>query len=853
MAAAVCSRPCTPASTARAAAAATAAAAAASTAATAATAAATAATAAALDAMLQPADEPDADTLAHAHARAAAAVEPGARRQKQRRAHAHLALGPATISSRCDDDTKASHGWRLVTDASTLWSRDTTPEAPPSCLSTSPFDPSRLAHSPQSRHLPLHAMNSLHCHAASSWSTTAPPKVTLLQPPLSYSTNAKHLKPPPLPRPSPPPLHHGPRPSRPRQLCRHHHDSFSPSVPSIAKPPPVHLTPNQTSHLGAMVARETYSTILQCPPLTAAPHSPNPLPIGHNRVKDGPLKPSRQQTNPVSESPASSTRPSDTDSESSASSVDDPIVFRNARLFPPQFPAPFTKQPSIRRSRLEATSRIVSYMSKHRCSQSPLRACPGAVTWSATSAETASENQDSSSCQEFPYLEVDVLWQKLNNKRANVHDIKRNMAQKRQQLKLLRHEANQADNNFMNIIRPMLVGCQGLPRAQMELLDNRMTSMQSIRDNYYLCESDYEALEDTMDDEANELTDLETRFFSLLAAGQARVREGSESKSGSSDKMGARDKVPLDLKGICGQKSLDDIHPLYAELTSAVGDLKNAREELTDLNVQHEQYEYEYQLHKTTGKRPPPDMGEFLEEYPEEHQRMMADVLSLEAKVQELKQECEQKRVMRKHMSLPMEYDLYPKTKLVDMHLEDKASILANRLTLEHDRFGTILSSPNHLLARPEPMTSYQALKAAEQLDDEDAGKRDAYHQALKEYSIDSLLMQEGEQDGKPDFINRWLLQQLQQSSLNVQLLRSVFTSSQSLKIGDETKWQLDVLHFWSRDSTAYQMDGNASRGTDSSSNRTPRSGTPQRSRAASDSQVQRHERHRIGNTVSLP
>lgn len=71
----------------------------------------------------------------------------------------------------------------------------------------------------------------------------------------------------------------------------------------------------------------------------------------------------------------------------------------------------------------------------------------------------------------------------------------------------------------------MLVSQRSLRHTLAQLLDARMADMQDLRDDYHVRESDYEVLELTMDREERELSNLETRFFNLLAAGtRARAR-----------------------------------------------------------------------------------------------------------------------------------------------------------------------------------------------------------------------------------------------------------------------------------------------------------------------------------------
>lgn len=104
--------------------------------------------------------------------------------------------------------------------------------------------------------------------------------------------------------------------------------------------------------------------------------------------------------------------------------------------------------------------------------------------------------------------------------------------------------------------------------------------------------------------------------------------------------------------------------------------------------------------------------------------------------------------------------------------------------------------------------------------------------------------------------MNRWLLQQLRMSRLNVQLLHSTFISSRSLKIRNLWRWQHDVIFYWWRDNTVDLTEGEdpGHRFTTLGSDYSSRLGTPEMSRAASDGQVGRPPRalHRFDSDDAI-
>ncbi|RDA91969.1 hypothetical protein CP533_1353 [Ophiocordyceps camponoti-saundersi (nom. inval.)] len=590
------------------------------------------------------------------------------------------------------------------------------------------------------------------------------------------------------------------------------------------------------------------------------------------------------------------------ESSSSSSSIEDPIAYRNARLFPPQFPAQSAPPP---RSRTLATSRITSWVHKYEQSRSPerrknrrrrrrrkRRLLPVAESSSHPSSSSPSSPSSSSSPFSSDDVEdasdvscgssaqVQMLWQQLKQRRDKLGQVKRCMAKKRQELRCLRRQQDEADNALMSILRPMLVSQRGLLQTSAQTLDSRMAVMQDLRDDYRCLESEYETLELTMDEEEKELNRLETRFFTLLGAGHNSRKpasgypaaSGSDAGSGRSPSFSSKQpQLPYELTGISAHKDVEDVHPLYSRLTSAMGDLENARDDYQELLYLEEQYRHESEVGTSTGKKATAEARDFLAEFPAEETRLKTQVSTLEHEVDQLKARCEAKKVMRKHMSVGMAYALGPRAaKFQDIELDDTASILSRRpQSLAHASFPELLSQPDHVLGSPQPLTALQAFRAATRLPDHHPEKRERQRLTAKEYAIESLMR--GDDQGAAavtaggDLVSRWLLQQLRQSALAVTLLHSTFVSSRSLRIRDTWRWQRDVLYYWWRDDTVRSArhgdhvggggggrrgggryhGANHDGGTLSAvgSSNSSRPGTPRMTRAASDGVLGRRER----------
>lgn len=574
----------------------------------------------------------------------------------------------------------------------------------------------------------------------------------------------------------------------------------------------------------------------------------------------------------------------DDSSESSASSEEDPLVYRNAMRFPPQLPAALSHRSPLP-SRSSQTTLITSWISRNEKSGSPQRKSRNRAGRSITSDTSQSDETCSTTSRASSLDEVETLWQQLKEKRSKLHDTKNQMAAKRVELREMRRKKDDFDNAFMSVIRPMLVNHRGLAHTSTTLLERRFREMQQARTDYHFLESTYEGLEVVLDEDEGELNRLETRFFSLLATGRTRAERRVSPLDDADASLKYPSDVPDMLRGISRDGPPEDVHPLYVKLTSAIGDLENAREEYNDLLFTREQHEYDLELNKSTGiatdKKASEEMREFFDGFPSEEKKWKETVSVLENEVQRLRNLCKEKNVMRKHMSVRMEYVLDPHIEFDDMDLDATDTLLATRKTLAHDRFPELLSQPDHVLANPEPLTPLGALRAATELAPEAPEKRTLKRLATKEYSID-LLMKEvdwggdnrgqkgndeigkkgDKENGKGsfkerlqennkerdivDFVNRWMLLELRLSPLNVLLLQSTFVRTQALNIRDSRRWQCDVLHYWwhDNDDGAWKDHGNESNGSEIAS----RGGTPQMSRAASDSGVafkpmQHHQR----------
>ncbi|KAH6994877.1 hypothetical protein EDB80DRAFT_586386 [Ilyonectria destructans] len=699
------------------------------------------------------------------------------------------------------------------------------------------------------------------------------PNISLFPP--SRTSNVPRYQPPPPPPPPPRsndpprPSHFGLPPPPPPPPPRSDHDTsrvsegMFPVLPPPPPPPPLRpRSPidSEDGNGGAEIPRQPqgWSVRPQGPQVIAtlskihdgSTSGRKSHPSRRKRPRGRPRK--RSSNRSSGSSTYSTTRPSLTpQSDSGSSSEEDPILYRNARQFPPLLPtAPAFGSPGTD-SKASATKHITSWVTQYERAQSPLTEPPMEPKPTTphrglfdTVKNTTRGSDASVASSVSSEGEIEMLWTKLKEKRDKLNRMKTEMAKRRKELRDLRRRKDDADNAFMSVIRPMLISQRGAMHTPPNLLDRRLNDMQSLRTDYHFLEANYEGLEVMLDEEEVELNSLETRFFSLLAAGRTRLERPRADTDSELDQIDYFQSMPVDLKGISPDGPPEDLHPLYVELMSTVGDLENAKEDHEDLLFIKEQYDYDLEMKRPTEMGD--EVAEFYAEFPAEQQRMMGNVNRLEVAVDRLKNECETQGVMRKHMSPRVEYLLYPEREFEDMDLEETEAILEQRLSLAHSKFPVLLTQPEHIMV---PQTSLDALKAAATLPDNDPDKRVKMQLASKEYAIDRLIM-DHETGGKTDFVNRWLLQQLRMSPMNAALLHSTFMSSRSLKINDFWRWQSDVLHYWWRDGTTALAEDSFKMVASESSQHASRIGTPQLSRAASDGiGVNWNRRHHYTNS----
>ncbi|KAK0720384.1 hypothetical protein B0H67DRAFT_484635 [Lasiosphaeris hirsuta] len=419
---------------------------------------------------------------------------------------------------------------------------------------------------------------------------------------------------------------------------------------------------------------------------------------------------------------------------------------------------------------------------------------------------------------------------------------------RRAEVRHLRRQKGDIDNEFMNLFRPLLQVPQLNSSKRMvvssDKIEEEFKKMQSAYNDYYDAEDKYEELETELDREESELYALEAEFHatanqphSHLALSDADDDEYGEYDECADDAGDDDDDDRLSrysLLGISGERQ-EDIHPLYQALLDAAGERELAKEHVEELRVHREGilYELEMGLHrarvranrgnllseeelkslKTSLANIPITPAEFearfgvsididdldfLRDF--EHQEKLArqTLEETEREVGRLRELCMEKGVMRKHATYNEEFVIFSGSKQAALLPEGNMTIdspprAGSKLT--HPRFPILLSNPSHVLELLSPIAALeQAMKLPK--DNPDSARRRA--ECMKELGIDNLMKGA---ENKPDFINQWLIHRLRTSPMEVELMFSI--SERWFKIVNPGRWQEEVLYFWRKDDLA--------------------------------------------------
>ncbi|RYP55913.1 hypothetical protein DL769_010024 [Monosporascus sp. CRB-8-3] len=424
---------------------------------------------------------------------------------------------------------------------------------------------------------------------------------------------------------------------------------------------------------------------------------------------------------------------------------------------------------------------------------------------------TQTKNREHSVCgtdtladAEMKHERLVEQYTKLRHKRTETWEIFGWLRNERVKLQDLRERRVSAGRAFMAAAQSILPDNPRLVPLFKQMLDSQLL--------YDQAEQRLEELIDQLEDGQLGLGLEETRFYDEAARPDSVPSSPSESPTEDSTSR-------LTLKGISGDRP-EDIHPLFEELLETFKDLQLAKESLTNLQMKRKALEWKLRDNIDLGQ----DFGgfertkalmarhwnfklmseeelDFLREYDDLEKRAILDIELYSNKARDLRKDCLARGVMPRNTPFREEGFGFDPFFRDDIHLGDlPPSFDRNHpRTLVHGAFSVLLSNPVHLL-EAFPQTPQQSLKMATSLPPTFPARQKFIDDAAREYSIYSLVSDANPED-KGDYINRWLLHKLRSSALEAEILYATFRVR--LKIRDMTRWQQDVLKFWTLDQAA--------------------------------------------------
>lgn len=457
------------------------------------------------------------------------------------------------------------------------------------------------------------------------------------------------------------------------------------------------------------------------------------------------------------------------------------------------------------------TSNTVTVQRHDALLRAPLRSSRGGGSSESITETDKSQSQtcDSSSSDGFDdgghllwgksLEETRKHWEMLNAQRLHVRGLLDELRKERANMKALAQIKDDADRDLEIAIRKDPLG------PNRDTLESYLVAIRTSRLKYQAAETIVDQLIENVDDATFEADILEKRFYSRL--GRQTL---TENVSEAIDETQEQEKAPsrMSLRGI-GPDRPEDIHPSYERLREVYGDLQLAREYYNNLTIKKAVLESEdrdllgaYEV-------------EFLDDFEDSLEQAKVDVQASAWKFEQLRGECAAKSLIPQSSPF-FEDDFFSGHHKVQFSGAEDISLdehWVDEATLSHPLYPLLVTNPKHVLSSP-PLTSKGALREALMLPPATSGRNQEIQEAMHEHSIATLL-QDANPEDKNDYINRWLLQKLRISPLEVEILSLTFRKI--LKILDYERWQRDVLRFWSQDiktepthhSSSAILDGN--------------------------------------------
>ncbi|CAI4212959.1 unnamed protein product [Parascedosporium putredinis] len=260
------------------------------------------------------------------------------------------------------------------------------------------------------------------------------------------------------------------------------------------------------------------------------------------------------------------------------------------------------------------------------------------------------------------------------------------------------------------------------------------------------------------------------------------------------------DDLPLELVGIEADKHKEDIHPLYDQFQSEIGNLGVFQESWDELQAAKQNIDYKLSFtHLTEKVRLTEEEEDLLAEFPDEEYRIAQDLRESAALARRLRALCQEKGVLGQHLSFNMTYLLhkfFPCDKDnpelgEDLDLLEKPEDTSS--TLARPLFPRLLSQSAHLFG-DFPVLPEQQLARVQDLPENDEHKPTLVQIAQEEVFLDRIFTDCNWKEPR-NFVDRWLFHQLRSSSHVA--LTAFNTFEDTADSIDLVHWQERILDTW--------------------------------------------------------
>lgn len=391
-----------------------------------------------------------------------------------------------------------------------------------------------------------------------------------------------------------------------------------------------------------------------------------------------------------------------------------------------------------------------------------------------------------------------AMWQEVAERKLEVHDARCKIKRAKYRVEHARQERDAADNVFMSALRPMQAGLTNKSAVpSRSSLHGQFQHMQMARDTYQQYEGVVVILEKSLAGIQDELDFFERRLINSI-----RPLVGVGTKSTAPKTRIPKQPESEMLKGLEIEPAKIS-HPQYQRLLMALSSLSLIRRQHTEILARKARLEEQQRLYVTFEKYHPAGLQyvtqleisdiEFLEHFEMQQTQILGKMSSLRKDVARLTRLCWERNLIPQYTPLQEVLSWYQDDFSIDL---DLGNTLPEAASTEPVDFSILLSKPSHLLGE-FPITAEAALKRATSIPEGLAHRSTAIASAAKEVTIQNLL---SDAEDMPNFINRWLLQNLRTSRRQVGALYSFHLTSEESNIFDKEKWQWDVLHDWWQD-----------------------------------------------------